>query len=51
MGARWKPGRYYWLAHEDHIYLLTIYGKRAKQDLTADEIAAWRGAVREIEND
>jgi len=42
---------YYWLAHEDYIYLLTIYGKRATQDLTADETAAWRRAVREIEND
>lgn len=41
---------YYWLAQEDHIYLLTIYGKQAKQDLSAEEIAAWRGAVREIEN-
>ncbi|MDE2762356.1 MAG: type II toxin-antitoxin system RelE/ParE family toxin [Gemmatimonadota bacterium] len=41
---------YYWLAHEDHIYLLTIYAKADRQDLTAEEIAAWRAAVREIEN-
>ena len=41
---------YYWLEREDHIYLLTLYGKSAKQDLTAGERAAWRRAVEEIEH-
>lgn len=41
---------YYWLPREDHIYLLTIYGKGAKEDVTAREIAAWRGALEEIED-
>lgn len=30
--------------------VLTIYGKGAKQDLTAEETAAWRRIVEEIEN-
>lgn len=42
---------YYWIAHEDHIYLLTIYGKRVKADLTAGELAVWRRVVEEIENE
>ena len=41
---------YYWLPREDQIYLLTIYGKGVKQDLTAEEIAGWRRVVEEIEN-
>ena len=41
---------YYWLPRENHIYLLTIYGKGVKQDLTAEETAAWRRVVKEIEN-
>ncbi|MCZ0945633.1 MAG: type II toxin-antitoxin system RelE/ParE family toxin [Gammaproteobacteria bacterium] len=58
---RWAmPGRgkrggsriiYYWLTKEDHIYLLTVYAKGTKDDLTAAERAAWRRAVEEIEND
>ena len=58
---RWAmPGRgkrggsriiYYWLTKEDHIYLLTVYAKGTKDDLTATERAAWRRAVEEIEND
>ena len=42
---------YYWLARESHIYLLTIYGKGAKDDLTAGELATWRRVVEEIENE
>ena len=40
----------YWLVAEDHIYLLTLYGKGAKDDLTPAERAAWRRVVEEIEN-
>ena len=42
---------YYWLTKEDRIYLLTVYAKGAKDDLTAAERAAWRRAVEAIEND
>lgn len=42
---------YYWVAREESIYLLTIYGKRDKHDLTAGERAAWRRAVEETENE
>ena len=28
---------YYWLAKEDHIYLLTLYAKRVKDDMTVAE--------------
>ena len=58
---RWTmPGRgkrggsrvvYYWLAKEDHIYLLTLYAKGVKDDLTAAERDAWRKAVEAINND
>ena len=58
---RWTmPGRgkrggsriiYYWLAEQDHIYLLTVYAKGVKDDLTAAEREAWRKAVEVIEND
>lgn len=58
---RWTmPGRgkrggsrvvYYWLAKEDHIYLLTLYAKGVKDDLTAAERDAWRKAVEAISND
>ena len=58
---RWAmPGRgkrggsriiYYWLTQEDHIYLLTVYAKVTKDDLTATERTAWLRAVEEIEND
>lgn len=41
---------YYWLAKEDHIYMLTLYGKGAKADLTSAERDAWRKAVEEIDN-
>ena len=42
---------YYWLAKEDHIYLLNLYAKGVKDDLTAAERAAWRRAVEAIDND
>ena len=42
---------YYWRAKEDHIYLLTLYAKGVKDDLTAAERAAWRRAVEAIDND
>lgn len=58
---RWTmPGRgkrggsrviYYWLAKRDHIYLLTVYAKGVKDDLTASERDAWRKAVEVIDND
>ncbi len=58
---RWAmPGRgkrggsriiYYWVKKEDHIYLLTVYAKGAKDDLTAVERDAWRRAVEAINND
>lgn len=58
---RWTmPGRgkrggsrviYYWLAKENHIYLLTVYAKGAKDDLTAAEREGWHKAVKAIEND
>ena len=58
---RWAmPGRgkrggsriiHYWLAKEKHIYLLTVYAKGAKDDLTGAERDAWRRAVEAIDND
>ena len=42
---------YDWLAKEDHIYLLTLYAKGVKDDLTAAERDAWRKAVEAINND
>ena len=42
---------YYWMAREDRIYLLTIYGKGDKHDLTAGERAEWRRVAREIEDE
>ena len=41
---------YYRFVAEDHIYLLTLYGKGAKDDLTPAERTAWRRVVEEIEN-
>ena len=41
----------YWMAKEEHIDLLTVYAKGAKDDLTAAERAAWRKAVEAIDND
>ena len=42
---------YYWLTKRDHIYLLTVYAKGVKDDLTASERDAWRKAVEAIDND
>ncbi len=42
---------YYWAVAEEHIYLLTLYSKRVKDDLTHAELAAWRKIVEDIEND
>ena len=42
---------YYWVTKEDHIYLLTVYAKGAKDDLTAAERDAWRRAVEAINDD
>ena len=41
---------YHSLVAEDHIYLLALYGKGAKDDLTPAERAAWRRVVEESEN-
>ena len=41
---------YYWHVAEDHIYLLTLYRKGVKDDLTPAERAAWRKVVEEIKN-
>ena len=41
---------YYWLGAEDRVYLLTLYGKGVKEDLTRAELAAWRKIVKEIKN-
>ena len=41
---------YYWLVAEDQIYLLTVYGKGVKDDLTSAELASWRQVVEEIKN-
>ena len=35
----------------DHIYLLTVYAKGVKDDLTACERDAWRKAVGAINSD
>ena len=40
----------YWLVPDDHIYLLTLYGKGVKDDLTPAERAAWRKVVEETED-
>ncbi len=42
---------YYWRAPESRIYLLTVYGKGVRGDLTAAERASWRRVVKEIEHE
>ena len=37
---------HYWLAKQEHIYLLTVYAKGTKDDLTAAERDARRRAGR-----
>ncbi len=39
------------LTRENQIYLLTVYAKGAKDDLTAAERDVWRKAVEAIDND
>lgn len=41
---------YYWLVAQDEIYLLTLYDKGVKDDLSRAEQAAWRRVVEEIEH-
>ena len=42
---------YYWLARVDRIYLLTIYSKGDKHDLTPGERAAWRRVAKEVDDE
>ena len=42
---------YYWAAKDEQIYLLTLYAKGVKDDLTAAERELWRKAVEAIDND
>ena len=55
MSGRGKRGGsrvvYYWVTARDHIYLLTVYAKGVKDDLTAAEREAWRKAAEAIDND
>ena len=41
----------YWLAKEDHNYLLTLYVKGLNEDLTSAERALWRRAVEVLDYD
>lgn len=41
---------HHWLVTEGYIYLLTLYGKGVKDNLTRAELATWRKIVEEIEN-
>ena len=41
---------YYWLVAEDQIYLLTVYRKGVKDDLSRAERASWRKVVEEIKH-
>ena len=55
MAGRGRRGgsrtNYYWTAKEKHVYLLTVYAKGAKDDLTAAERDARCKAVEAIDND
>ena len=42
---------YYWRAPEGRIYLLTLYSKGVRDDVTPAERAVWRRAVEEIEHE
>ncbi len=42
---------YYRHTAERHIYLLTLYSKSVKDDLTPGERAAWRRAVEATQHD
>ena len=39
---------YYWLKDDHQIYMLVVYPKSKKDDLTADETAILRGLVKEL---
>lgn len=41
----------YWLAPGERVYLLTLYAKGVKDDLTAAERGEWRKAVEAIDSD
>jgi hypothetical protein len=41
----------YWRTPENRIYLLTVYGKGVRSDLTAAERASWCRIVEEIEHE
>jgi len=41
---------YYWAGSKDQIYLLTIYGKSEKGDLTPDDLKRVKASLEEIEN-
>ena len=55
MAGRGKRGGvrviYYWRTANNRIYLLTLYGKNVKDDLTPAERRVWKRVVEEIEND
>ena len=42
---------YYWRPAKNRVYLLTLYGKNVKDDLTSSERRAWRRVLEEIENE
>ena len=46
-----RRGKYYWVAKEDYFYLLTLYTKGVKDDLTVAKRVAWRRAVEAIDDD
>ena len=41
---------YYWRPAKNRVYLLTLYGKNVKDDLTSSERRAWRRVLEVIEN-
>ena len=54
MAGRGKRGGvrviYYWRPEKSRIYLLTLYGKSVKDDLTLAERKVWKRVVVEIDN-
>ena len=42
---------FYWRTAKTRVYLLTLYGKIVKDDLTSSERKAWSRMLEEIEND
>ena len=41
---------YYWCPEKNRIYLLTLYGKSVKDDLTLAERKVWKRVVEEIDD-